>query len=128
MPPLEECLPRPGGLAHDQFQPRAEAMCRVAESLLSNHDDYAMLITQEMGKPLGKRTPRWKMRHRQDTRLVELWSRDGAAKAVADEAAALHNGSKSDPRLPFGGIKASGSAASCPTTASANSCTSRQCG
>ncbi|MCE5180937.1 MAG: NAD-dependent succinate-semialdehyde dehydrogenase [Betaproteobacteria bacterium] len=34
------------------FAQRAEAMCRVTERLLTNRDDYATLITQEMGKPL----------------------------------------------------------------------------
>ncbi|MBU1690296.1 MAG: aldehyde dehydrogenase family protein, partial [Gammaproteobacteria bacterium] len=31
---------------------RAEALRRVSEILRKNHDDYAALITREMGKPL----------------------------------------------------------------------------
>ncbi|MDD5241022.1 MAG: NAD-dependent succinate-semialdehyde dehydrogenase [Sulfuricella sp.] len=34
------------------FAQRAKAMSRVAQNLLANRDDYAALITQEMGKPL----------------------------------------------------------------------------
>ncbi|MHB9103135.1 MAG: NAD-dependent succinate-semialdehyde dehydrogenase [Sulfuricella sp.] len=34
------------------FVQRAEALLRVAEILMANHDDYAALITREMGKPL----------------------------------------------------------------------------
>ncbi|HUW50139.1 MAG TPA: NAD-dependent succinate-semialdehyde dehydrogenase [Sulfuricella sp.] len=34
------------------FPQRAEAMSRVAKNLQANRDDYAALITQEMGKPL----------------------------------------------------------------------------
>jgi len=34
------------------FAQRAEALCRVSEILMDNPDDYATLITREMGKPL----------------------------------------------------------------------------
>ncbi|GAO35267.1 succinate-semialdehyde dehdyrogenase [Sulfuricella sp. T08] len=34
------------------LEQRAEALLHVAEILMANHDDYAALITREMGKPL----------------------------------------------------------------------------
>jgi len=35
-----------------RFKQRAEVLRRAAEILMANHDDYAALITREMGKPL----------------------------------------------------------------------------